>query len=207
MAKIDSSSTATRSQPCEIASSKPAPPAGRASRASPVRSPRPPPGPVAVQRPCQPVHAHHRRARRQGPVAGQGPPAPARGPARGLLRHPDPPEPPPLLPLSDLPARVDDDLVGGGQHRDGGHGLQRGQVPGSATVPSGTTARCARWWHARQLSIPARTWSTAAPHQEHGTPRTRSKRPQPGDSQAGQDAASRAARSDSIHQSGGSINQ
>jgi hypothetical protein len=35
---------------------------------------------------------------------------------------------PPLLPLSDLPARVDGDLVGGRLHPDGGHGLQRGQV-------------------------------------------------------------------------------
>ncbi len=54
----------------------------------------------------------------------------ARGPARGLRRHQDPREPPPLLPLSDLPARVDGDLVGGRQHPDGGHGLQHVRWPG-----------------------------------------------------------------------------
>lgn len=118
-----------------------------------VRSPRPPPGPAAVQRPCQPVHAHPRRAPRQGPVAGHGPSAPARGPARGLLRHLDPREPPPTTSAERPPGTVDGDLVGGRQHPDGGHGLQRGQVPGSATGPSGTTARSARWWHAGQLSL------------------------------------------------------
>jgi hypothetical protein len=120
-------------------------------------------------------------------------PAPAGGPARGLLRHPHPRDRPRLLPLSDLPAPVDGDLVGGRQHPDGGPGFQRGRSRGRRRSLPATTARSARSCagHCRSQLGPARplhrTRSTA--------PRTRSKRPQPGDSQAGRDAAGHAARS------------
>ncbi len=111
--------------------------------------------PAPVQRSCQPVHAHHRRAPRQRSRRWSRASGACSRAGTGLLRHPDPREPPPLLALSDLPARVD---------------LQRGQVPGPATVPSGTTARSARWWHAGQLSNSARTCSTAeAAHPPPGT--------------------------------------